>query len=204
MNPRRSGEGRDPYAGNSRLNDVASRAQHERPGLWVPAFAGTTMEPHLNARFSQHSSRCGENLAVNCYHRPRRRTHGTSPLSETHLWICRGRDRACCDSERGTAGAAIIAGSGKFGCPSGRHQRRRGRPPQAGTCALGPPSASALAPPPLGLAPPLASPSLGMASPPSLAPSPLVRPSRSKKNPARAGFLHSSVTSVSQSGRQRP
>ena len=40
---RRPGERRDPYAVTSRLGDDAETfCNNERPGLWVPAFAGTT------------------------------------------------------------------------------------------------------------------------------------------------------------------
>src|SRR5215212_3235657 len=118
--------------------------------------------------------------------RRRRRCDGTPPLSETRLWICRGRHRAC--SER--AGRAADAGAARrrrqtahrSRCPARRHFGRGGRSPLAGRSALGPRPSSRLGPKALGLAspalgpPPLASPALGLASPPSLAP-PLLAPS---------------------------
>jgi hypothetical protein len=123
---------------------------------------------------------------------PGRRCHGTPALSETHLWICRGRSCACCKCA-GRATAADRGGSG----PRAPARRRSGtrcgdagrcRSSQARTSALRPslapagalaPAPLGLASPPLGLAPaslglaPLAPASLGLA--PSLAPSSLVR-----------------------------
>jgi hypothetical protein len=38
-----TGSGRDPYGAESRFSiGVAAFCQHQRLGLWVPAFAGTT------------------------------------------------------------------------------------------------------------------------------------------------------------------
>src|SRR3954466_7346247 len=150
-------------------------------------------------------------LSIFAHSRRRRRCDGTPPLSETRLWICRGRHRAC--SER--AGRPADAGAARqrrqtarqSGCPTRRHVGRGGRSPHAGRSALGP--SSRLGPPALGLAsqalglapPPLASQALGLASPPSLAPPLLASSSlllvsrrqglltRNKKSPARAGLL---------------
>ena len=166
----------------------------------------------LNAQFTAHSSRRLETLFL-AHNRRRRRCDGTPPLSETRLWICRGRHRACCKR----AGRAADADAARrrrqtahqSGCPTRRHVGRGGRSPLAGRSALGPrpssrlgPKALGLASPALGLAPPpLASQVLGLASPPSLAPPLLAPPSlllvsrqdyleRIKKSPARAGLLH--------------
>src|SRR5437773_3063359 len=137
--------------------------------------------PKLNTQFTARSSRHAETLFF-ARSRRRRRCYGTPPLSETRLWICRGRCRAC--SER--AGRAADAGAARRRCQTARQSRcatrrhfgRGGRSPHAGRSALGPRPSSRLGPPALGLAspalglapPPLASQVLGLASPPSLAP----------------------------------
>jgi len=145
-------------------------------------LGSTPFAAKLNAQFTAHSSRHLETLFL-AYSRRRRRCDGTPPLSETRLWTCRGRRRAC--SER--AGRAADAGAARrrrqtarqSRCGARRHFRRGGRSPHAGRGALGswPRPSSRLGPKALGLAPPpLASPALGLASPPSLAP-PLLAPS---------------------------
>jgi hypothetical protein len=140
---------------------------------------------HLGrAKLSRHHS-----------HARRGRCHGTPPLSEIGIWICRGR--GCAGRER--TGSTVCAASARRGrtaaavergCTSRCHYRGRGGTSETGRGALAPslglappPLAPSLAPPSsLGLAPPslgLASPSLGLApsslAPPLLAPSLLVR-----------------------------
>ncbi len=108
----------------------------------------------------------------------RGRCHGTPPLSETRLWICRrrrgdGRQRPC------RTACAASACSGRTVAALGRrrasrcYQRRRGGSSQARRSALGPRASSRLASwPPLGLAPA----PLGLAPPPPLAPPALASP----------------------------
>jgi hypothetical protein len=79
-------------------------------------------------RFTNRSSGPGETLRASLAHTGRR-CHGTPPLSETRLWICRRRRRirrectgstACASSaRRGRAAAAI-----ERGCPSRCHHRQ--------------------------------------------------------------------------------
>src|SRR6185369_720438 len=131
----------------------------------------TPFASKLNAQFTARSSRRLETLFF-APSRRRRRCDGTPPLSETRLWICRGRHRAC--SER--AGRAADAGAARrrrqtaywSRCPTRRHVGRGGRSPLAGRSALGPRPSSRLGPKALGLAspalapPPLASQALGL------------------------------------------
>src|ERR1700694_725833 len=52
---RRPGERRDPYAVSSRFGTVADAFRnHERRGLWVPAFAPTTCGKILRERERNH------------------------------------------------------------------------------------------------------------------------------------------------------
>jgi hypothetical protein len=129
-----------------------------------------------------------------------RRCDGAPPFSETRLWICRRRRRACCERES-RAAAADIGGtrpcaSARRGCGTRGHHARRRRSSQARRSARGTRartrarawawSSPRLAPwPPLGLAqaslglasPPalwLAPASLGLASPPLAPPPPLL------------------------------
>ena len=121
-----------------------------------------------------------------------RRCDGTPPFSETRLWMCRRRCRACCERQ-GRAAAADSGGtrpraSARRSRGTRGHHARRCRSSQARRSALGPrPRASPrLAPWPslglaqasLGLAPPaalwLAPASLGLASPPLAPPPPLL------------------------------
>ena len=90
-----------------------------------------------------------------------RRPHGTPELTETHLWIGRGRNDAGGERDGGTAAADVC--TARPGCAAQRHRETRGgiaercRSSQARTSPLGP----SLAPASLGMAPPpLASPSL--------------------------------------------
>src|SRR6266704_6055714 len=129
----------------------------------VPGSAIVHLDP---AKLSRHHS-----------HARRGRCHGTPPLSETGLWICRGRRRIRRECTGSTADAASArrrrsAATVGRGCPSCCHHRGRGGTSEARRGALAPSLglASPLAPP-LGLAPPplgLAPPSLGLASPPLL------------------------------------
>src|SRR5258707_5731293 len=54
----RPGERRDPYAVSSRLRTVSDTFSHkQRPGLWVPAFAGTTRRMSLTPQKKSPASR---------------------------------------------------------------------------------------------------------------------------------------------------
>jgi hypothetical protein len=117
----------------------------------------------------------------------RGRCHGTPPLSETRLWICRrrrsaGRQRPCRTACAASAcSRRTVAALGRRRA-SRCYQRRRGGSSQARRSALGPRAraSSRLASwPPLGLAPPslgLAPAPLGLAPPPPLAPAALASP----------------------------
>src|ERR1700686_3298125 len=111
----------------------------------------------------------------------RGRCHGTPPLSQTRLWICRGRCRAGRECTGSTAYAASArrrrtAAAFERGCPSRCHYRGRGGTSEARRDTLA--TSLGLAAPPLGSAPTslgLAPPSLGLASPPVASP-PLAPP----------------------------
>jgi hypothetical protein len=126
----------------------------------------------LNKQFSVHSSQCGKNLFASLAIQEEGRCHGTPGFFENCVRCCCGRR---CRHRPGRAAGAATAEHGRkaprqSGCPSCRHQPKRSRSSPTAGSALGPPLASALASPSLGLAPA----ALGLA--PALAPPPLAPP----------------------------
>src|SRR6478735_11172117 len=93
---------------------VSSTVLHfDLHGVWVPAFAGTTVDrfaqsiTNLNAQFSEHSSRRDKTLFASLAIEEERRCHGTPGFSENRAGRCCG----CCGNGRQRSGRAAFTAS---------------------------------------------------------------------------------------------